>query len=459
LNILNDSIGYILSFKPYVLLPLILLVFSVVFRIPLGKAILSSLKIGIGFIGIFIIFGYFVSNIGPAVQALTSRTGLKMNVLDVGWTPLAIITWSYKLTPLLLLLVICVNLIMLAMRKTRTVNIDIWNYWHFIFIGIAVYEATYSMVLSALSVIASAVLTLKLADWSAEAIKSFSGLSGITTTTISGLCYFPIGLAGDRILDKIPFIQKIRANPDTMKEKLGVFGEPILIGFIIGLLLGVGSGYDIKNTLELSFSIAAVIYILPLMTGILGHGLIPISDGMKYFIKRKFPNASDYCIGLDLAILVGNPGVIITGLLLMPVSLLMAFILPGIRFIPLGDLANLMGAIVMVVVATRCNIIRSFIISIPIIIAKLYVASEMSVVYTSLAQKVNYRFEGYNGMITSFLDGGNLLKYWFIKLFEGNPHAALFLPVVFAGLYFTWRVQKSEQTYNLTDSGSYKVNI
>jgi PTS system galactitol-specific IIC component len=50
---------------------------------------------------------------------------------------------------------------------------------------------------------------------------------------------------------------------DERKNRLA--GEPMIIGFILGVLLGIGGGYDARKITELAFGIAAVIYILPKM--------------------------------------------------------------------------------------------------------------------------------------------------------------------------------------------------
>ncbi|MCX7711203.1 MAG: PTS galactitol transporter subunit IIC [Clostridia bacterium] len=439
MNSLSEIVSYVLGFKPYVLLPIIIFIFSMVFRIPIQRAIKSCLTIGIGFIGIFVIFGFFVESIGPAVKALVSKMGLNFSVLDVGWTPLAAITWSYKLAPLLLVLIILVNTAMLLLKLTKTVNIDIWNYWHFIFTGAIIYETTGSILLSVAAALFTSILIIKLGDWSAEKVNKFGGLEGVSITTLSAGGYYPLGVLGDRLIEKIPLINKMNAKPEAIKEKLGVAGEPMTLGFIMGILLGLGAGYDAKGVLQLAFEIAAVIYILPLMSGTLSKGLIPISDGLKEFMKKRFPQMGDTYIGLDVAVIVGNASVIVTALLLMPVALVLAFLLPGVKFIPLGDLANIMGSIALVVVAVRGNVIRALIISIPILIGKLYVSSYMAHTYTTLAQKANFKFEGYDGLITSFLDGGNVTRYWIIRVFEGNTMALLATPVIAYLLYITWR--------------------
>src|SRR5512138_2841540 len=99
----------------------------------------------------------------------------------------------------------------------------------------------------------------------------------------------------------------------------------------------------------------------------------------------------------------------------MPVALGFAFVLPGIKFIPLGDLVNTLALIVMTVVATNGNVFRTFIIGIPIIIGHLYVASFMAGAFTTLAAGAGFKFPGYDGIITSFLDGGLAIRFW---LFE-----------------------------------------
>lgn len=447
MNAINEAISYILTFKAYIMLPMILFVFSVIFNMPASKAFKSSLTIGIGFIGIFIVFGYFVESIGPAIKSLVQRTGVQFDVFDAGWPSLAAIAWSYKLVPLLMLLLLAANIIMLLLRLTRTLNIDIWNFWHFILVGALVYESTGNIALSVAATLTAGIIVLKLADWCAGLVRKFAGLTGVTISTISAVAYLPLGIIGNSLLERIPFLNKINADPGAIKKKIGVLGEPMVIGFITGTLLGIASGYALKETLELAFCTAAVMYILPIMARILAEGIMPISESMKKFLKTRFPKMGEANIGLDVAVIVGNESIIVTGLLLMPVSLVLAFILPGVKFVPLGDLANIIGSIPFIVIASRGNIIRSVIISIPVIIGKLYVASYMASSYTNLALKTGFDFKGYDGPITSFLDGGNLLRFWIIKTFEGRMEALLFMPLIVLFMYVAARYS-SEQAPN-----------
>jgi galactitol PTS system EIIC component len=447
MRILNEIVNLILSFKPYVMLPILMLIVSLVVRIRFLKALKAAITLGIGFIGIFIVFDYFVGKIGPVIELIVADTGLSFNVLDVGWPPMAAIAWSFRLAPILIIIIMAVNLIMLALKWTTTVNIDIWNFWHFIFTAQLVFSATNNILLAVSAAITASIITVKLGDWSAGRVEELSGISGVSITTLSGVAYYPFTLMINKLLDSMPIIKDLKADPENIKNKLGFFGESMFIGFVMGLILGISGKYDVKNTLELAFSISAVVFILPKMSGILGEGLMPISEGMKQYMLKKFPHMKNTYIGLDLAIIVGNPAVVVTGILLMPAALILAFVLPGIRFIPIGDLPNMIGAVAMVVVATRGNIVRAFIAGIPVIIGKLYIASSLAGVYTELARAADFQITGYNGMVTSFLDGGNVMRFWLMRLFSGSLIAIIFVPIA---IYFLYIARKSGMVQNLS---------
>lgn len=441
----NAIIMYCLSYKVYVLLPVIIFILAIVFGIKLKTAVKSAVTLGVGFIGIFMTFAFYVSIINPAITALVKRTGLSFNVLDTGWIPLSVITWQFHLAPLLLVLFLAVNAVLLVLRKTRTVDIDIWNYWHVIFLSAMVYAITGSNIIAILFGIGTFIIVLKLSDWSAPLANKHTGMSGICIPHLSGLTYFPIGVVGNAILDRIPGLRKLDANPEKMKAKLGLLGEPMILGLILGIGLGIAGGYSFKETSELAVSFAAVIFILPVMCGILASALIPISEGMKQFIGRKFPDMGPTFIGLDVAVLFGIPAVMVTTVLLIPFALLFAFILPGITFIPLGDLTNLTVPAAFLCLATGGNIIRSVILGIPVIIGNLYFATALAPLFTRMATNANYKIDGYSGVFTAFLDGGNLLRGWLAYLSHGNIIAIAAIPVIALPFYITRRILKKDQ--------------
>jgi PTS system galactitol-specific IIC component len=332
-----------------------------------------------------------------------------------------------------------INILMLGMKLTKTVDIDIWNYWHVLLASAMVHYVTGNVWITILVSVIVFILMLKLAEWSAPMLNKFTGMDGICIPHLASLSFIPLALLGNRLIDRIPVLNRIDANPETIRKRLGLLGEPMMLGLLMGIALGIGGGYNLKSTAELAFNFAAVIFILPIMCNILGNSLIPISEGMKDFIKRNFPALGETYIGLDVAVTFGNPSIIVSALLLIPVALILAFILPGINFIPLGDLTNLMVIVAFICIVTNGNVIRTLLIGIPIIIALLYMASNLAGFYSRMAVSAHYQLPGYHGIFTSFLDGGNLFRGWLAKVVTGNPIALAFIPVIAGLLYYTWR--------------------
>lgn len=452
---LYDGVQYILRFGPTVMLPLVLFILALFFKIKPAKALRSSLTVGIGFVGIYAIFDILTNNVGPAAQAMVEQTGINLPVVDLGWPPLSAITWGSPIAPFVIPLTMLINVIMIAIKQTRTVDVDMWNYWHFALAGTLVYYSTGSFWLGILASAVIAIIVFKLADWAAPMGAEYFGLEGISLPTVSSITFFPIGLIGNKIIDTIPGVRNIDINPMTIQKRFGIFGEPMMVGTVLGLLLGIVAGYDLQGILTTGISIGAVMFILPRMVRILMEGLLPLSEAIKKFLNERYPDRDDLYIGLDIAVAVGNPAIISTALLLTPIAVLLAFVLPGNTVLPLGDLANLAVMASMVVLSTKGNVFRAVIIAIPIIIGDLYIASAIAPFITGMAKDVNFSFpEGSSGLVSSFLDGGNPLRFWLLQIFNGNILALGLIPVV--GVIIFWIYKVTYKQTHLIDEGTSK---
>ncbi|WP_051585833.1 PTS galactitol transporter subunit IIC [Caldanaerobius polysaccharolyticus] len=436
-------ISYILSFKAYAMLPIVIFAIDLMISIKPGQALKSSLTLGVGLAGIFIVIDFLVTNVGPAIDNLINQRSLNYPVMDVGWPSLAAVAWASDIGMVTIPMVLLINIAMIYFNVTRTIDVDIWNYWHFAILGVMVKKATGSFYVAVLATAVIAIITLKLADWTAPLVEKRFGFKGISVPTVSAVTFFPVGVIGNALLDKIPYIKDLHANPDTIKKKFGVLGEPVIIGFVIGDFIGIISGYDLKGILQLGVCLAAVMVLLPAMAGVLVEGLNPISEGIKDFMQRKFPGRGRLYLSVDPALLMGNTSVLVTGLLLIPISIALAFIIPGNRIIPLADLTNLMTTISMVILATDSNVIRALILGVPIVAVDLLISSKMAELFTALMRFYGISGEkGYHGLMSSFTDGGNPLRYWLFEAFKGDVYGYASLPILVLLLYASWRACK-----------------
>ena len=216
----NNIVQAFLGMGATVMLPIILFIVGICFKMKPGQAFKSGLTVGIGFVGINAIIGILTANVGPAAQAMVKNAGLHLSAADVGWPALSAITWGLPIAPFVIPLTIVIDIVMILTNKTRTVDVDMWNYWHFALAGTLVYYVTNNFWLGLLAAGIIAVIIFKLSDWAAPMGEKYFGLKGISLPTVSSATFFPIGLLGNWILDKIPGVRKVNWDPKKIQKKL-----------------------------------------------------------------------------------------------------------------------------------------------------------------------------------------------------------------------------------------------
>ena len=99
----------------------------------------------------------------------------------MGWPAAAAVAYNTAVGAFIIPVCLGVNLLMLFTKTTRTVNIDLWNYWHFAFIGAVVYFASGSLAWGFFAAIICYAITLIIADMTAKKFQDFyEGMDGIS---------------------------------------------------------------------------------------------------------------------------------------------------------------------------------------------------------------------------------------------------------------------------------------
>ena len=74
-------------------------------------------------------------SLGPAAQAMVERFGLNLTTIDVGWPAAAAISYGTLLGSLAIPIGIGINLLLLFLGLTKTLMVDMWNFWHAAFVA------------------------------------------------------------------------------------------------------------------------------------------------------------------------------------------------------------------------------------------------------------------------------------------------------------------------------------
>ena len=158
----------------------------------------------------------------------------------------------------------------------------------------------------------------------------------------------------------------------------------------------------------------AVMVLIPRMAALLMEGLLPISDAASAFIQKHFSHRGKIYIGLDSAVGTGHPVTLTLALILVPVAVFLAVILPGNKVVPLADLACIPYMLVLVTPIVRENGFRGLIVGIVVLAVGFYIATDLSPLITTAAANVSFDMNG-AAAISSICDGANPLSWLIVR--------------------------------------------
>ncbi|MFD2627778.1 galactitol-specific PTS transporter subunit IIC [Oceanobacillus kapialis] len=411
-----DVIQGFLDLGATVILPVAIFLLGLFFGQKPGKAFRSGLTIGVAFVGIFLVIDLLVLNLGPAAQGMVDRLGVELNVIDVGWPATSSIAWASVVAAFIIPLGLVVNVVMLLTKTTKTMNVDIWNFWHYTFMAAMVYAISDSIIQGLIAAVLFQIVCLKVADWTAPMMSEFYELPGVSIATGSTISYAP-GIFLVKGLQKIPGVKNWNSDPETIQKRFGIFGESIFIGLFLGAAIGALAGYGVGEVIEIGMAMAAVMVLMPRMVKILMEGLMPVSESAREWLNKRFGDR-EILIGLDAAVALGHPAVISTALILVPITVVLAVVLPGNAVLPFGDLATIPFIVAFIVGAARGNIVHSVIVGTIMIAISLYIATDVAPMFTQMAENADFDMPEGSAQISSIDQGGNIVNYIIYKFFS-----------------------------------------
>lgn len=408
--------SYIIGLGAAVMMPIIFTILGVCIGIKFGKALKSGLLVGVGFVGLSVITGLLTDSLGEPLKKVTEIYGLSLGIFDMGWPAAASVAYNTSVGAFIIPVCLAVNIVMLLTKTTKTVNIDLWNYWHFAFIGAVVYFASGNIWWGFFAAVICYIITLIMADLTADKFqKYYDGMDGISIPQPFCQGFVPFALVINKILDKIPGFDKLNIDAEGMKKKFGIMGEPLFLGVIVGCAIGALACKDSKelvnnipSILGLGIKMGAVMELIPRITSLFIEGLKPISDATRELIARKFKNSAGLNIGMSPALVIGHPTTLVVSLLLIPVVLFLSVILPGNQFLPLASLAGMFYLFPAVLPITKGNVLKTFIVGLVALIVGLYFVTNLAPHFTEAATDVYMKTQDAAVRIPEGFQGGAL---------------------------------------------------
>lgn len=383
-------IDYILGLGASVMMPIIFMILGLILRLSIGKSIQAGLMVGIGFIGLSITVDLMINSLTPVSHALVERFGLNLNVLDVGWPAAAAVAMGTRVGVLVIPVCVAINVFMLYTRTTRILNVDIWNLWHHAFTGSLVAIVTDSLWLGVFAAGINCIITMIIADRTSGHVEKYLGLPSISVPHGFSVSFVPAAWLVNFIVDRIPGVRDIKIDTEVIQKRFALLGDPATLGALIGVILGIIAGIEVKEILQTAITLAAVMTIIPRMAKMLMEGVYPISERIQSIAQARAGSFGKIAIGLDSAVSVGHPVTLSVSMLMIPLVLVLAAIVPGNQFLPFASLTGLPFAFVLVTAVCRGDMFRTLLTGLLTMSIALLIGTQLAPLVTSTAVSTGF---------------------------------------------------------------------
>ncbi len=435
IDIANTIFDPLIKLGAAPLMTIILTVIALFFRVKFSDALEGGLKLGIALTGISAIINILTTAFSGALSQFVESTGISLNITDVGWAPLATITWGSPYTLFFLLIMVIVNIIMLLLNKTNTLDVDIFDIWHLSIVGLFAIYAGANLLIATLLVVFIGILKIINSDLMKPTFNDLLNAPDENPMTTTHMNYMmnPIIMVFDKIFDKFfPWLDKYDFDAAKLNSKVGFWGSKFAIGIYLGIFVGLLSQQSPTQIFTLAFTAAVCLELFSLIGSWFIASVEPLSQGITNFANKKM-GGRQLNIGLDWPFLAGRAEIWAAANVLAPIMLILALILPGNGLLPLGGIIA-MGVTPALLVITRGKVLRMIVIGTIELPIFLWSGSLMAPFITETAKKV--------GAFPAGMDSGTMISHTtmegpvekFLAYLVGNASQGQIEFVLYAGL-------------------------
>lgn len=437
------------SFGAAIVVPVIIFFIALVMKVKPKKAFNAALNAGIGLTGFNMIIGAYSPIVTPVVQRMVAETGVNLRILDTGWQATSVVAYSTQVGMIFLGLGLLMQLILFVLKFTNIfMPSDLWNNYSFMLWGSMLYIATGNLWLSIGLMVLSNLYCFVFSEIVAKRWSTYYGYPSCTITAPHHICSVPLAIGIDWILTKLG-ANKVQWNLEKIQEKLGFLGEPTSLGLVLGSLLGLAGNFMRLNTLEgwgeiatVGIATAAIMAIFPKIAGIFASAFTTITDASKKTAKSGGKNRV-WFLAINDAAGYGETSTLLTGMLLMPIVLILAIILPGNETLPMVDLIAIPYMIELTICISNGNIFKSLISGTIWCIGGLYMITAVAPIFTEVAMEVGVNLPEGALLICSFAVMTNhIMGGLFLIFLTQNPFLIGLSVIVYIGMYFFVRTKR-----------------
>lgn len=309
------------------------LLLALCLRMKPAAALRQSLMIGSGLIGVHVLSSFMLAVMVPAAERIELGRGADGMILCTGMSTWFSAMMTLPFVVLIYPLGILINRFLLRFGFTKTADVDFINYFCFLTPAVPVWLYTKNVALCLIIFAFFLVVNLKLADWAAPMVQEFYQMEGVSVMHHAAGLQMLYCVGVNWLLDRLPVINRLDVSLGDIQKKLGPLGDPTAFCFLTGAVVGMLSGQNMAGAVMLGFAMTVVSQMFPKAIGVFMEGLSPIAARLRELMTKGLETKGVH-MGVDAAVLTGDPDVVSISALWMPIYVALHLLLPWSRVVP-----------------------------------------------------------------------------------------------------------------------------
>jgi len=217
---------------------MIMFVINLAFKVKPKKAFISALSAGVGLQGFNLVIGAYGPIIEPIITRMVETSGVNLPVYDAGWPNTSVVAYSTQAGMVFVVIAILLQVGLFLSRYTTVFQAgDLWNNYSYFCWGSMLYVLTGNMFLAICLMTMQLLITLLITEVIAKRWSTYYGYPGCSIASLHTATVAVIAIPLNWLLNKLG-LYKIQMDPNGMRKKLGIIGEPMTLGLILGILIG-----------------------------------------------------------------------------------------------------------------------------------------------------------------------------------------------------------------------------
>lgn len=434
-----------------VFVPLMLFIIAKFMGVNTKKSFTSALLCAVGLTGFNLVIGSYGGIITPVVHQMVQNAGVNLPVLDTGWQSTSVIAYSTKIGLIFIGVAIILQIGLFFLKWTNVfMASDLWNNYSFMVWGSLLYALTKNLWLALALMVVQNLYILLFSEAAAKRWSTYYQYPNCCMTAPHHLESLPFAVFMNVLLSKLGF-NKIKLNAQELQKRFGIMGEPMFIGLVVGALIAVIGYYNALGKLATwgvitssAISTAAVMAVFPKVAGIFASAFTTLTDAYK---KKAAASGQgrEWYLSVNDAVAYGEPNTLVTGIILIPIMLALAFVLPGNKILPMLDLVALPYMVEVFVAVSNGNIAKSIVTGAIWFSLGMIICSNLAPTFTQVASSAGFQLPQAGVYIISFgimchpLIAGIFYAFWTQNIFVIGAVIALYFVLYF--VFKKYRVQ------------------